>query len=123
MKTALERLLELRDPQPGHPPAGSSHRLAPSFGLAEEGSGNSQEAGAGTIDEIDKKRMAQRVEAIERGSPSARDRLCPACRRYAWWLSIHGMVVCGRCHPPASSELVRGWLDPSGRPAGDRTDS
>ncbi len=41
-------------------------------------------------------------------APSA----CPWCRGFAWWRSIHGVVVCGNCHPPAIPKLVLGWLEP-----------
>ena len=35
---------------------------------------------------------------------------CPWCHRFAWWRSVHGVVVCGNCHPPARPELVAEWL-------------
>jgi hypothetical protein len=42
---------------------------------------------------------------------------CPACRQARFWVSVHGAVVCGICHPPASPRLVERWsstLDGSG---------
>ncbi len=30
------------------------------------------------------------------------------------WRSIHGVVVCGDCHPPATPNLVAEWLPPLG---------
>lgn len=35
---------------------------------------------------------------------------CNACKEKKYWLSIHGAVVCGVCHPPASKNLVKRWL-------------
>lgn len=35
---------------------------------------------------------------------------CIACKEKKYWLSIHGAVVCGICHPPASKDLVKRWL-------------
>jgi hypothetical protein len=35
---------------------------------------------------------------------------CPACHKYAWWLSTHNALLCGVCHPPASPYLVKRWI-------------
>ena len=35
---------------------------------------------------------------------------CTACGRRSWWRSIDGAVVCGRCHPPASAQLVAAFV-------------
>ncbi len=35
---------------------------------------------------------------------------CRACHGTRFWLSIHGVTVCGKCHPPASSNLVARWV-------------
>jgi hypothetical protein len=35
---------------------------------------------------------------------------CPACGGRAWWRSIHGALVCVRCHPPVSAAVVADWL-------------
>jgi hypothetical protein len=32
---------------------------------------------------------------------------CPICGGGDYWLSIHGPLVCTRCHPPARPELVK----------------
>ncbi|MGD0488255.1 MAG: hypothetical protein ABSB94_13785 [Syntrophorhabdales bacterium] len=34
---------------------------------------------------------------------------CHVCNEYAWWLSIHGVLVCGICHPPAPG-TVKKWI-------------
>ena len=39
--------------------------------------------------------------------------VCFACRGRRLWRSIHGVVTCARCHPPASPHLVAEWLGPS----------
>ncbi|MFH1921626.1 MAG: hypothetical protein ABIP48_17310 [Planctomycetota bacterium] len=38
---------------------------------------------------------------------------CNWCHHFAWWRSVHGVVVCGRCHPPAMPSLAVEWLKPS----------
>jgi hypothetical protein len=39
------------------------------------------------------------------------------CRRSTrFWKSIHGPIVCGRCHPPAMEELVQEWLESDAEP-------
>jgi hypothetical protein len=35
---------------------------------------------------------------------------CYTCRECCWWLSVHDVVVCGRCHPPAYPEHVKAWI-------------
>ena len=36
--------------------------------------------------------------------------ICRACTGSRYWVSIHGVTVCGKCHPPASSNLVARWV-------------
>ena len=36
---------------------------------------------------------------------------CRACRGTRFWLSIHGVTVCGKCHAPASPDLVARWIE------------
>ena len=38
---------------------------------------------------------------------------CYSCGQLNWWRSIHGAIVCGHCHPPATPELVAEWIDAS----------
>ncbi|MFH1922239.1 MAG: hypothetical protein ABIP48_20440, partial [Planctomycetota bacterium] len=38
---------------------------------------------------------------------------CNWCHRFDWWRSMHGVIVCGRCHPPAVPGLAVEWLKPS----------
>jgi len=40
-----------------------------------------------------------------------RSRPCSGCRGTKYWRSVHGTVVCARCHPPAKPDLVAGWVD------------
>ena len=37
--------------------------------------------------------------------------VCHACKSTRFWRSIHGPVVCGVCHPPASPSLVARWIE------------
>lgn len=34
---------------------------------------------------------------------------CYACHGFDYWLSVHGVMVCSRCHPPACDGLVVRW--------------
>ena len=36
--------------------------------------------------------------------------VCFSCKESLFWRSIHGVIVCGRCHPPAAQELVAEWI-------------
>ena len=42
--------------------------------------------------------------------PSRRSPVCFACKTSRFWLSIHGVTVCGLCHPPGSPDLVAEWI-------------
>lgn len=39
---------------------------------------------------------------------------CLSCRGGRFWVSVHGPVVCGACHPPADPGKVTRWIDCSG---------
>jgi hypothetical protein len=41
-------------------------------------------------------------------------KMCPICHEYAWWLSMYGVLVCGVCHPPPGSKLVKRWIGDPG---------
>jgi hypothetical protein len=45
----------------------------------------------------------------------------PACSQASHrphdWITTDGRVVCGLCDPPASSDLIAGWVDPAARAA------
>lgn len=45
----------------------------------------------------------------ERGASLAKV-VCYSCKSSRFWRSIHGPIVCGICHPPATPELVAKWL-------------
>ncbi len=47
---------------------------------------------------------------------------CHICHEYAWWLSIHGVLVCGVCHPPKPTTVKKWISDPEayGRMKGDK---
>ncbi len=52
-------------------------------------------------------------EALQEGiaTPGMRPiRPCPACRGTSFWRSIHGVVTCAGCHPPATPQIVAQWL-------------
>lgn len=33
------------------------------------------------------------------------------CRGLKFWVSIHGPIICGSCHPPAMQSLVIRWIE------------
>jgi hypothetical protein len=35
---------------------------------------------------------------------------CRMCKTFSWWLSIHGVYVCGLCHPPMREKDVKEWI-------------
>ena len=37
--------------------------------------------------------------------------VCYACKTSRFWLSIHGVTVCAKCHPPGSPDLVAEWIE------------
>jgi hypothetical protein len=41
--------------------------------------------------------------------PAVLRAICPYSRHRRFWLSIHGVTVCGLCHPPAHGGLVSRW--------------
>jgi hypothetical protein len=42
-----------------------------------------------------------KAQALVRSGKIAELRNCHICGEYAWWLSAHGALACGVCHPPA----------------------
>lgn len=36
---------------------------------------------------------------------------CSMCRNQSVWLSVHGVLICGACHPPATSHVLTRVLD------------
>jgi len=34
---------------------------------------------------------------------------CPLCHGTRCWRSVHGVLLCARCHPPADTALVAAW--------------
>ena len=55
---------------------------------------------------------------LEREGTGRRE--CYFCGGTRFWISVYGMTICTRCHPPAAPHLVADWLgeDPehAGRP-------
>lgn len=43
------------------------------------------------------------------------DETCSRCAGHRAWRSIHGVITCATCHPPASPELVAEWIEGSAR--------
>lgn len=44
------------------------------------------------------------------GKPQPAREACFACRGRRFWLSIYGVRVCARCHPPGRPDLVAEWI-------------
>ena len=59
--------------------------------------------------------LSRSDDALERPwtgrSPTATPLVCYACHERRFWLSIHGVMVCGLCHPPGSPDLVAEWIE------------
>ncbi len=63
---------------------------------------------------------AEDLAALRTNKPTILDRLsappvshrvvCYSCRSRRFWQSVHGAIVCGVCHYPASPDLVARWL-------------
>lgn len=52
----------------------------------------------------------KRSERSESGG-NTQNSACYTCGSRRWWISIYGVRICSRCHPPASPDLVREWED------------
>jgi hypothetical protein len=50
----------------------------------------------------DREPATQTVQNVSPNVPTE----CPACRGRLFWRSIHGVVICWRCHPPGSEKLL-----------------
>ena len=59
-------------------------------------------------------------DPVETEGPLPPTGSCYVCRDSLWWVSIHGAVACGTCHPPASPSFVREWLSGIAKQEGAR---
>lgn len=50
-----------------------------------------------------------KAEVLVRAGKIAELQPCPICGTFSWWLSIHGVLVCGVCHPPMPA-TVKKWI-------------
>ena len=55
------------------------------------------------------------VSLADTGENFPEIRACHICHEFAWWLSTHGVLVCGVCHPPARPGLVKKWIGEMGK--------
>jgi len=54
------------------------------------------------------------VPATRHAPPATSNpRPCTWCGRSTWWRSVHGVIVCAHCYPPAAPELVAEWIGES----------
>lgn len=60
------------------------------------------------------------LEKVSGAGPGPGEGACGTCGRQQWWLSVHGAVVCGVCHPPATRALVASWIEAEANGAGRR---
>jgi hypothetical protein len=60
---------------------------------------------------------APKAGEIANPAPTARPAKCMACQNRRFWRSVHGVVICAKCHPPAAPSLVAEWLDSAEGPA------
>lgn len=91
---------------------GGPCRAAASRARAAERAGHNEARASDRSDEESAQRRTD--EASRRPQHTARPTpplTCPYNGHRAYdWLSIHGVVVCGICHPPASRDLVASEL-------------
>jgi hypothetical protein len=57
----------------------------------------------------DRPEIEARPDETRLQTAQAPEASCPACGRARLWVSVHGLVRCGVCHPPADAVLVRVW--------------
>lgn len=50
------------------------------------------------------------ISPEEAENKSIRDHPC-RCGSKKYWISIHGPIICGMCHPPAAGMLVKRWVE------------
>lgn len=51
-----------------------------------------------------------KAEVLLRAGKIRELRACHVCHADPWWLSVHGVLVCGACHPPPAPDLVKRWI-------------
>lgn len=49
-------------------------------------------------------------DAAQEDASTVKVDACNACQGKRRWVSIHGNVICGECHPPACASLVKEWI-------------
>ena len=60
--------------------------------------------------------MTETTETVPEQAPKDTEesvKECERCGSTTFWRSVHGVVICGDCHPPASPRLVAEWLGES----------
>jgi len=97
---------ERRDPAGEMPPA--SEIVAPC-------SPNAKQTAGEAADELRTERAAIKefsgnLPREQAESEAVRDIPCYVCDSRTFWVSTYGVIVCGRCHPPATPKLVARWI-------------
>ncbi len=77
-------------------------RCRPRSALTEGDLATLREIKPAVLARLRKERIGSRAKVV-----------CYACKTSNFWRSIHGPLVCGHCHPPASPKLVREWIGSS----------
>jgi len=97
---------ERRDPAGEMPPA--SEIVAPC-------SPNAKQTAGEAADELRTERAA--IKEFSGNLPqhqaeleAVQDVPCYNCDGRTFWVSTYGVIVCGRCHPPATPKLVARWI-------------
>ncbi len=77
---------------------------------------NIQAASSGVAPPIPAEAQAVAETPTPSHQPAIAPPTCAWCNRWGivprYWESVYGVVVCGRCHPPAFAALVKRWLEP-----------
>jgi len=100
------------------PRQGTAHANCP--GEAEGRTEGPGEVGLGRLgssaqDETDAGEAAPQASGAASGNRPSRP--CYACGGKRFWRSVHGPLVCGTCHPPATPDLAAEWVDVNGNGA------
>ncbi len=57
------------------------------------------------------RKLLRKAHGKVRAIPPVLPGACWACGQARYWLSVHDVLVCGTCHPPAHASLVVEWLE------------
>ena len=81
------------------------------FILADGGERLKIKAPKGTITDEIRQALGRERAAIWTLLRSRRAGCCACCKDSRFWMSVHAVVICATCHPPADSSLAVEWVE------------